>query len=273
MIELFEQDIKTNDRQSSKGNQLKWKKNNTWYKADYSGYEGLSEFVVSELLKLSSLKKSEYVSYNPIEISYKSNIFNGVASDNFLRDGWQIVTLEKLFLNYYGKSLNTALWTISQTEERLKFLVQNVEMITGLREFGKYMNKILTIDMLFLNEDRHTHNLAVLMNEKQEFDYCPIFDNGASLLADTKMDYPMNMNVYNLMPTVKAKTFSTDFLEQAEISEMLYHNNITFYFTNNDVSNILSSTKANIYPIEVRNRVQTIIFEQMRKYSYLFSKR
>ena len=27
MIELFEQDIKTNDRQSSKGNQLKWENN------------------------------------------------------------------------------------------------------------------------------------------------------------------------------------------------------------------------------------------------------
>ena len=30
MIELFEQDLKTNDRQSSKGNQLKWKNGNIW---------------------------------------------------------------------------------------------------------------------------------------------------------------------------------------------------------------------------------------------------
>lgn len=30
MIELFEQDLKTDDRQSSKGNQLKWKKGNIW---------------------------------------------------------------------------------------------------------------------------------------------------------------------------------------------------------------------------------------------------
>ena len=40
MVQLFEQDIKTNDRQSSKGNQLKWCRNNVWYKADYMGYEG-----------------------------------------------------------------------------------------------------------------------------------------------------------------------------------------------------------------------------------------
>lgn len=42
MIELFEQDIKTDDRQSSKGNQLKWRNEDIWYKADYTGYEGLT---------------------------------------------------------------------------------------------------------------------------------------------------------------------------------------------------------------------------------------
>ena len=35
MVEVFEQDIRTNDRQSSKGNQLKWNNNGIWYKADY----------------------------------------------------------------------------------------------------------------------------------------------------------------------------------------------------------------------------------------------
>ncbi len=40
MIELFEQNIRTNERQSSKGNQLKWENNGIWHKADYTGYEG-----------------------------------------------------------------------------------------------------------------------------------------------------------------------------------------------------------------------------------------
>lgn len=59
MIELFEQDILLNDRQSSKGNQLKWQsQNGIWYKADYTGYEGLVEYLVSCLLGYSSLKKN-----------------------------------------------------------------------------------------------------------------------------------------------------------------------------------------------------------------------
>ena len=61
MVQLFEQDIKTNDRQSSKGNQLKWCRNNVWYKADYMGYEGLVEYVVSRLLEKSSLKQKRLV--------------------------------------------------------------------------------------------------------------------------------------------------------------------------------------------------------------------
>ena len=42
MIELFGQNIRTNRRQSSKGNQLKWENDGIWYKADYTGYEGLA---------------------------------------------------------------------------------------------------------------------------------------------------------------------------------------------------------------------------------------
>ena len=54
MIELLEADRKEFNRQSSKGNQLKWEKNGFWYKADRTGYEGLSEYVISHLLKIIS---------------------------------------------------------------------------------------------------------------------------------------------------------------------------------------------------------------------------
>lgn len=45
----------------------------------------------------------------------------------------------------------------------MKFLVEQVERVTGLRNFGIYMNQLFTIDALFLNEDRHTHNMAVVV--------------------------------------------------------------------------------------------------------------
>lgn len=69
MIELFDQNIRTTDRQSSKGNQLKWENYGIWYKADH--------------------------------------------------------------------------------RERLFFLVDQVERITGLKDFRKYMKKLFTIAAFF----------------------------------------------------------------------------------------------------------------------------
>ena len=273
MIELFEQDLKTNDRQSSKGNQLKWKNGNIWYKADYTGYEGLSEYVISKLLGFTNLNNDEYVSYTPTKIKYKNQSFNGVCSNDFLKDDWQIITLERLFQNIYGKGLNQILWSIKDVKERLKYLVDNVIKITGLKDFGIYMNKLLTIDAFFLNEDRHTHNIAVLMNGKGEFKYCPIFDNGAGLLSDINLDYPLNEDIYKLIDSVKGKTISTNLEEQMNVSEILYGMNLKLNFTKKDIDDILNlnnEAEESIYSLEIRKRVRKILFEQMRKYPYLF---
>ena len=83
MIELFEQNIRTNERQSSKGNQLKWENNGIWYKADYTGYEGLAEYMISHLLKKSTLAEDEFVCYDLEKIKYGTVINNGVKSRNF----------------------------------------------------------------------------------------------------------------------------------------------------------------------------------------------
>nr|MBQ8253605.1 hypothetical protein [Lachnospiraceae bacterium] len=268
MVELFEQSLQANNRQSSKGNQLKWKNGDTWYKADYTGYEGLAEYMVSHLLQKSTLSGEEFVIYDPEEIKYKTVRFTGAQSRDFLKDDWQIITLERLFQNYFGESLNKAIYGIADHKERLKFIVNQVERVTGLKDFGVYMNKLFTIDAFFLNEDRHTHNIAVLMNQQGEFSYCPIFDHGAGLLADTTMDYPMGEDVYELMKNAKSKTICPDFDEQLDISEELYGSHLKFDFTKKDVKRL--SEKAAIYSAEEISRVENIIYSQMNKYKYLF---
>lgn len=112
MIELFEQQLKSQGRHSSKGNQLKWENQGLWYKADYTGYEGLSEYVISRLLKHSNLGRNEYLEYEIEEIKYRNHIMLGVKSKNMLWDDWQIITLERLFKNQYNQSLHTAVWSI-----------------------------------------------------------------------------------------------------------------------------------------------------------------
>ncbi|WP_455721457.1 hypothetical protein [Agathobacter sp.] len=270
MIELFKSDEKLLNRNSSKGNQLKWNNSGIWYKADYTGYEGLAEFLISHLLECSSLDQNEFVVYEPEQIRYKSSIYNGVKSRDFLYDDWQIITLDRLFHTVYGKKLSEMVWHIHDVKARLEYLVQQVERLTGLRNFGIYMNKLLTIDALFLNEDRHMHNIAVLMNGKGDYSYCPVFDNGAALLSDTTMDYPLGDDVYDLMKSVKAKTVSRDFDEQLDVSDELYGCNLHFVFSKKEVKGLLD--QMGCYDPLIRKRVETVVYYQMDKYSYLFNK-
>ena len=100
MIELFETNLRDSGRRSSKGNQLKWESERIWYKADYLGYEGLSEFAVSHLFEGSSLEKGEYVIYDPEEIRYGRKVLAAVKAGtlrmaglrSLLKDYLRIIT-------------------------------------------------------------------------------------------------------------------------------------------------------------------------------------
>ena len=267
MIELFEQNERMQDRQSSKGNQLKWENAGIWYKADYTGYEGMAEYMISHLLIKSTLKPEEFVRYDLEEIKYKRQVYQGVKSRTFLSEDWQIITLERLFQKMYGNSLNQMLWQMDDAQQRLRFLEEQVERMTGLRGFGIYLNKLLTIDAIFLNEDRHTHNIAVLMNGAGMFKYCPIFDNGGGLLSDTTLDYPLGEDIFDLIKEVQAKTVSSDFVEQLDASERVYGCNLKFFFTKRDEDKLV--TQATGYSDEVKERVQTLLHRQIDKYAYL----
>ena len=245
MVKFIDTDVVTDNRKSSKGNQLKFKRDDIWYKADYTGYEGLTEYVVSKLLGFSSLSPDEYVDYELEKIEYNGQYFNACRSKDFT-DGWQLITLERLFMQIYGRGLNNIIYSIPDHTERLETLVKQVERVTGLSQFGKYMNKILTVRL------------------------APVFDNGAGLLSDTTMDYPLSIDHIKLIDRVKPKTFSDSFEQQVMIPEKLYGCNIHFNFTYNDICKILEEKTD--YPKEITNRVIEVIMQMRRKYVYLFGK-
>ena len=267
MIKLFEDEMIDQGRRSSKGNQFKFKRDNIWYKTDYLGYEGLTEFVVSKLISFSDLKESEYTDYELEQIDYNDTVFNGCMSVDFT-NGKSLITLERLFKNMYGRGLNNIIYSITDHKERLHKMVEQVERVTGIKGFGIYMSKVLTIDALFLNEDRHTHNIALMSYDKGKYSLSPIFDNGAGLLSDTRIEYPLGKDVITLMEKVNPKTFCDSFDEQLDIAEELYGQYIKFYFEYKDVKQILDS--AVIYDDETKKRVCEIIMQMRRKYAYLF---
>lgn len=183
-------------------------------------------------------------------------------------EGWQIITLERWFENYFGQSLYKSIYRIQSSEERIKFIVEQTKRITGLKNFGVYLNKVITIDTVFLNENRHTHNIAVLLDEMGIFHLCPIFDNGAALLSDTTLDTPLEDSIIKLMKEVKAKTFTSKFDDQQDAIEKMYGSQVIFSFTKKDVIEIIDKEK--IYDVAIKERVKNIVLYQMDKYSYLF---
>lgn len=267
MIIMQKPEKREQNRRSSKGNQLKFEREGIWYKADYTGYEGLAEYVVSHLLSCSTLNENEFVLYEPEEIAYRETVFNGCKSRDFT-GGWQLITLERLFMQRYGKGLNSILYSIPDHTLRLKTMAECVENLTGISGFGIHLAKMLTVDTLFLNEDRHTHNIAVMTNDRQEYRLCPIFDNGAGLLADTTIDYPLGADCVALMKKARPKTFCEDFEEQADIAEQLYGETIHFRFGYREVKSIVD--RAEMYGEEVRQRVIDLVMSRRQTYRYLF---
>ena len=253
---------------SSKGDQPKWLIKNQYYKADHMGYESLSEYLVSELIKNSNI--TNFVEYTPVTIKYNGKELIGCESKNFLKKGEELFTFERLHRAYTGKELYKTVWQMNDVKNRIVYTIDFIEKVTDLKNVGEYLTAISEIDMLFLNEDRHFNNLSVIRNQKNEFRLSPIFDNGLSFLSDTRIDYPLGIDIYQAISKIKAKPFSTDFDTQTDILEQLYGTQLTICTDKNHIRNLINDL-TEFYPADIISRVTTIVLEQMRRYGIYFS--
>ena len=255
---------------TSKGNQPKWETGNIWYKADHMGYEALAEVVISHLLEKSNVP--DYVLYNVVNIRYDGQTRIGCSSRNFRAKHEELIPFERLHRAYHGQGLAQTLAKIPETAEQVRYTVEFVESVTGLDGVGTYLTRLLELDALFLNEDRHTNNLAVIRNQATgAFRLCPVFDSGLSLLSDLN-DYPLDKDVFVCISHVRAKPFHRSFDEQVNAAEQLYGLQLCLDFDQHDVSDALAAM-AGIYDGAILRRVETVIREQMRKYPIYFSAR
>ena len=129
--------------------------------------------------------------------------------------------------------------------------------------------RLLEIESFFLDEDRHTNNLAVIRNEKTlEFRLSPIFDNGLALLSDLN-DYPAEKDLYDCIKRAQEKPFDLDFDVQVEAAESLYGSQLKFYFNRYDIPEAMECL-VDLHPKEILYRVERLLYEQMRKYQVYF---
>lgn len=282
-IEMRQDNILTGIGHSSKGNQLKWKQDGYWYKADQFGYESLSEVVTSRLLEMSNIEG--ITCYDPTVITYKENVFRGCCSQDFRKPQELLVPIERLFKNYTSIGLAKQIARIADVKERMKYVDEIVCNVTGIEDFGVYLTKILEMDAFFLNEDRHTNNISLLYDKDEDkYHLCPFYDMGLALFADTRGDFPLHMDYFECRDKIIAKPFSRDFDEQMDVANELYGCHLKFNISANRVADVVQELKEEYllseediaegrvdgYTQQEFKRVEDTLRYQVSKYKYMF---
>lgn len=210
---------------SSKGNQEKWYDSaaDSWYKLDQFGYEALTETLVSTVLERSNIETDtpfSFVRYRMERFSIRGRNRNGCASQNFLRSGQSIITVNRLHSNTLGIPIREKMLSLSSNKKRIAYLAEATAEITGLTEFPRYLTLLFELDALFCNDDRHLNNIAII-EESGKYTYCPVFDNAAGLLSNTQI-LQMDIAPKALITQLLARPFNTSFTRQMNTANSLY---------------------------------------------------
>lgn len=255
---------------SSKGNQEKWfdEKSNLWHKLDLFGYEALAETVVSTLLKKCNVEEKGFqiAEYQMEKLEVRKHQRTGCSSENFLQAGEELITIAHLLKKGVGTHYLKELEKQKNLQKKIAYIVENVERLTGLDRFGEYLTLLFEVDMLFLNDDRHLNNIAVIRKE-DGFRYCPLFDFGAGLLSNTR-EYPLDVTPSGLIRNVVARPFNCGFTRQVHAAQTLYGKQLKWDFTGVDIQKAFEEIDRyypKIYVAEFRDRIETCIKVQQKK--------
>lgn len=188
-----------------KGNQEKqYLADGTWLKQDYFPQESISEVLISQFLEASG--EDNFVRY------WLGDLPNQSYSYSFTNNELGYLSFVKM-LELLGVDLDKWLarrYYKATITERFQ-LVKDVYMRFGVSEeaFDYEMSRMLKLDFLMMNIDRHLKNFGVLVNyDTKDVMIAPIFDNGLSLGVGIDNVSGFAMVKKALKNTVKVKPFS-----------------------------------------------------------------
>lgn len=193
---------------SSKGTQTKYYDSGYWYKMNNVGSEGTAEHLASLVLSCSNI--DDFVVYEKCMINNKL----GCRSYNFLKPGESYISIQRLYDLYVGGQLTDYIYTISDVNERIKYVIDFVKEKTELNIYD-YLAKMMSFDALILNTDRHFHNIGVICNaDDNSYRLAPVFDNGNSMLSNFT-EFPFDVSVKENIENVIGKPFAANLEYQA----------------------------------------------------------
>lgn len=193
---------------SSTGTQVKYFYKNIWYKLNKVGYEDVAEVLVSKVLSCSNIKN--YVSYKKCIVNKKKSCY----SSNFLKKGESYISLQRLYQLYFNRELVDAVRSMEDVKSRIDYVIEFVKKITKL-DITEYLGKMLTLDMVILNTDRHFNNIGLVVNsEMNNYKLAPIFDHGNALFSNIS-EFPFDSSMEDNIEKVVGQPFCANLERQA----------------------------------------------------------
>lgn len=179
------------------GNQKKYLSSNgtIWTKKDFIGGEAIAEVLVSEFLE-------SCVNHNQFEGGFvryglDSNNRHICHSKNFLSKGEMYIPISKAV-----ESLNLQKQEFSNFEEKFNFINDVTSHVLGA-SCKSWLVRLLTLDVMFRNTDRHLSNFGFIMDIQGNIRLAPIFDNGLALGVSEGAYYDVSNAISGLGFSIK----------------------------------------------------------------------
>lgn len=252
-------------------NKQVWKNGNEILVADKQGYEGLVEYLISNLLSESSLSKGEYLLYDTEIIDYRNCRTKGAKTKWPLRPDWEVISLSDLLIGEYGFSIYSLFKDKTTAFDRLESLVSIAKLTTKLNNVGLYIGKLILIDAFFLNRTRSIENLLILKHKDGYYKLCPYLNFGDSLLSDSSFNCNQATSLSEEIENAKANFLCYDFDEEVDAVEKMFGKCIRFHFDEKTIDKLLKQEKN--YSWQKKARVKEILLNRMASYDRYFTKK
>lgn len=189
------------------GAQKKWVTNShTWFKEDLIGGEAVAETLVSLFLS-SCLNITEFeAGFVAYGVSTEGS--NLCYSYSFLKEGESFIPLYDAI-----RALKPKEQEFMDFEGKLEYIDSVYKAVLGY-SCKRWLLRILTLDVMFRNTDRHLSNLGFVADRQGNLRIAPIFDNGLALGVSGGAYYDLSNTISGLGFRVKPYQLTIGYLEK-----------------------------------------------------------
>lgn len=189
------------------GAQKKWVTNShTWFKEDILGGEAVAETLVSLFLS-SCLNITEFeAGFVAYGVSTTGNDL--CYSYSFLKEGESFIPLYDAI-----RALKPKEQEFMDFEGKLEYIDSVYEGVLGY-SCKSWLLRVLTLDVMFRNTDRHLSNLGFIADRQGNLRLAPIFDNGLALGVSEGAYFDLANTITGLGFRVKPYQLTVGYLEK-----------------------------------------------------------